>query len=146
VDAGVAAGSRVPVHYDPLLAKITVHAGERRAARARMLAALDETRVEGVATKHRVAERRRRASRVRSGRDPHRVPARARRAAKVDGADGGANESACETGEMYPALEGEQPPGRGTISADVGVKAGTTSDRAEERTAETSDARSNEPR
>jgi acetyl-CoA carboxylase biotin carboxylase subunit len=50
VDAGVAQGSRVSVHYDPLLAKVTVHAGDRRAARARMRAALDETRVEGVAT------------------------------------------------------------------------------------------------
>jgi 3-methylcrotonyl-CoA carboxylase alpha subunit len=49
VDAGVETGSRVPVHYDPLLAKITVHAGDRRAARARMHVALGETHVEGVA-------------------------------------------------------------------------------------------------
>jgi len=146
VDAGVAAGSRVPVHYDPLLAKITVHAGERRAARARMLAALDETRVEGVATniallKDVVAHRafaagathtaflHEHAELLKSTAPP---PARTKAPA--------------EPGEKYPALEGEQPPGRGTISADVGVKAGTTSDSAEERTAESSDARPNEPR
>jgi 3-methylcrotonyl-CoA carboxylase alpha subunit len=50
VDAGVATGSRVSVHYDPLLAKVTVHAGDRRAARARMLVALGETQVGGVQT------------------------------------------------------------------------------------------------
>jgi len=50
VDAGVTLGSRVSVHYDPLLAKITVAAGDRRAARSRMLVALEECRVAGIQT------------------------------------------------------------------------------------------------
>jgi acetyl-CoA carboxylase biotin carboxylase subunit len=48
VDSGVAEGSTVGVHYDPLLAKLIVHAGTREAALERMVAALREYRVEGV--------------------------------------------------------------------------------------------------
>jgi acetyl-CoA carboxylase biotin carboxylase subunit len=50
VDAGVAEGSEVGVHYDPLLAKVIVHAPDRDAARARMMRALSELVVLGVDT------------------------------------------------------------------------------------------------
>ncbi len=50
VDAGVEAGTALPVAYDPLLAKLLVHADERPAALARLRRALDETIVGGVQT------------------------------------------------------------------------------------------------
>ena len=49
-DAGVRAGSEVGLLYDPLLAKLIVHAEDRPRAIARMRAALTELRVEGVST------------------------------------------------------------------------------------------------
>jgi acetyl/propionyl-CoA carboxylase alpha subunit len=50
VDAGVAAGTPLPVEYDPLLAKVLVHADSRPTALARLRRALDETLVGGVQT------------------------------------------------------------------------------------------------
>ena len=50
VDAGVTAGTPLPVEYDPLLAKVMVHAADRPAAVARLRRALDETAVGGVQT------------------------------------------------------------------------------------------------
>jgi acetyl-CoA carboxylase biotin carboxylase subunit len=50
VDAGVAEGSVVGLHYDPLLAKVIVHGPTRDAARARMARALAELVVLGVDT------------------------------------------------------------------------------------------------
>ncbi len=50
VDAGVRSGDVVSPHYDALLAKIIVHASTREAARQRMIRALDETFVSGIAT------------------------------------------------------------------------------------------------
>jgi acetyl/propionyl-CoA carboxylase alpha subunit len=49
-DAGVYEGFQVPIHYDPMLAKVIVHAATREDARRRMQRALVETRVEGPAT------------------------------------------------------------------------------------------------
>lgn len=49
-DCGVAAGTEVPVHYDPILAKVAVVAEDRPAAIARMLRALEECAILGVAT------------------------------------------------------------------------------------------------
>jgi len=49
-DAGVRPGSTVGLHYDPLLAKLVVHAGDRPAAIARMRLALEQLRVDGVRT------------------------------------------------------------------------------------------------
>jgi acetyl-CoA carboxylase biotin carboxylase subunit len=50
VDSGVYEGWEVTPHYDPILAKLIVYAEDRDAARARMLRALDEYVVHGVAT------------------------------------------------------------------------------------------------
>ncbi len=49
-DTGVRSGDAVTVHYDPMLAKIIVHAPTRAEAAARLAAALDATIVEGVTT------------------------------------------------------------------------------------------------
>ncbi|MBM4395096.1 MAG: acetyl-CoA carboxylase biotin carboxylase subunit, partial [Deltaproteobacteria bacterium] len=49
-DSGVATGSEVPVQYDPILAKLAVHAPDRPAAIARMLRALADCVVLGVRT------------------------------------------------------------------------------------------------
>jgi propionyl-CoA carboxylase alpha chain len=50
VDAGVADGSVVGVHYDPMLAKVIAHAPTRDAACRLLARALAETRVHGVVT------------------------------------------------------------------------------------------------
>jgi acetyl/propionyl-CoA carboxylase alpha subunit len=49
-DAGIVQGTEVGLHYDPLLAKLIVHAESRDAAISRMARALDELLIEGVAT------------------------------------------------------------------------------------------------
>jgi acetyl-CoA carboxylase biotin carboxylase subunit len=50
MDSGVYLGWTVPVEYDPLLAKLTVWAGTRQDAVARMLRALEEYTVAGIKT------------------------------------------------------------------------------------------------
>jgi acetyl-CoA/propionyl-CoA carboxylase biotin carboxyl carrier protein len=50
VDSGVTEGSVVSQLYDPLIAKLCVHAPDREQARRRMLRALDEYVIEGVTT------------------------------------------------------------------------------------------------
>ena len=50
VDAGVEADTTLPAEYDPLLAKLLVHAADRPAALARLRRALDETLIGGVQT------------------------------------------------------------------------------------------------
>ena len=50
VDAGVVADTTLPTEYDPLLAKLMVHAEDRPAAVARLRRALDETVVGGLQT------------------------------------------------------------------------------------------------
>jgi len=49
-DGGIAAGFEVGLHYDPLLAKLVVHAPSRAEAIARMARALDELVVAGLDT------------------------------------------------------------------------------------------------
>ncbi len=49
-DGGIVQGSEVTLHYDPLLAKLVVHAPDRAAAIARMTRALDELVIDGVET------------------------------------------------------------------------------------------------
>jgi acetyl-CoA/propionyl-CoA carboxylase biotin carboxyl carrier protein len=50
VDTGIDGPTGLPVEYDPLLAKLLVHADDRPAAIARLRRALDETLVGGVQT------------------------------------------------------------------------------------------------
>ncbi len=50
VDSGVRQGSEVSVFYDPMLAKLIVHAENREAARHRALAALRSFAIEGINT------------------------------------------------------------------------------------------------
>ena len=49
-DSGFYEGAEVSVHYDPMISKFIVQAEDRETARARMLRALDEYVVHGVAT------------------------------------------------------------------------------------------------
>ncbi|MGH7906313.1 MAG: acetyl-CoA carboxylase biotin carboxylase subunit, partial [Candidatus Binataceae bacterium] len=50
VETALYDGYRVPVHYDPLIAKLIVHAPERESAMARARAALREYVVDGIKT------------------------------------------------------------------------------------------------
>jgi acetyl-CoA carboxylase biotin carboxylase subunit len=50
IDSGVGEGSAVPVHYDPLLAKVIAWAETRDLAIARLAAALDQFVLEGITT------------------------------------------------------------------------------------------------
>jgi acetyl-CoA carboxylase biotin carboxylase subunit len=50
VDSGIYAGYEVPMHYDPLLAKVCAWAPDRKRTIARMLRALRELRIGGVVT------------------------------------------------------------------------------------------------
>jgi acetyl-CoA carboxylase biotin carboxylase subunit len=49
-DSGVETGSEVPVHYDPILAKLITRGADRHRAIARMIRALSETSILGVKT------------------------------------------------------------------------------------------------
>jgi 3-methylcrotonyl-CoA carboxylase alpha subunit len=50
IDTGVEQGGEVTVHYDPMIAKLIVHAPTREQALAGLVSALDHTEVEGVTT------------------------------------------------------------------------------------------------
>ncbi|MFH0882024.1 MAG: acetyl-CoA carboxylase biotin carboxylase subunit [bacterium] len=50
VDSGVVAGRDIPVHYDPILAKVITHGPDREAARRRMIQALEHYVALGVPT------------------------------------------------------------------------------------------------
>lgn len=50
IDTGVRQGDRITPHYDPMIAKITVHGPDRAAALRRMATALDGTEVAGTVT------------------------------------------------------------------------------------------------
>lgn len=50
VDGWVRTGTEVSANYDPMIAKLIVHGTDREAARLKMLAALDVTRLHGIAT------------------------------------------------------------------------------------------------
>jgi acetyl-CoA carboxylase biotin carboxylase subunit len=52
VDSGVRQGDEVTLHYDPMIAKLSVHAHDRAAAIARMSAALRGYPILGVTTNH----------------------------------------------------------------------------------------------
>ncbi len=50
VDSGVTTGSEVSAFYDPMIAKLIVHGENRQAALVKLHAALDATRLHGIAT------------------------------------------------------------------------------------------------
>ncbi len=50
IDTAIEPGERVPAEYDPLIAKLIVHAGDRATAIARLRRALDETEIGGIQT------------------------------------------------------------------------------------------------
>lgn len=50
VDAGVQSGDDISIHYDPMIAKIIVHAPDRQAAIVRMQRALEQTVILGITT------------------------------------------------------------------------------------------------
>jgi acetyl-CoA carboxylase biotin carboxylase subunit len=50
IDSGIFGGGRVPAHYDPLIAKLIVHAPTRAQAIAKMRRALGETIIGGIRT------------------------------------------------------------------------------------------------
>ncbi len=50
VDAGIAAGGEVSVHYDPMLAKLIVWGEDREVAISRLSRALSEMRIDGIRT------------------------------------------------------------------------------------------------
>jgi len=49
-DAGVFGGSEIPIHYDPMIAKLIVHGRDRQEAMRRLERALGELRIEGIRT------------------------------------------------------------------------------------------------
>ena len=50
VDDGYEAGMEIPIYYDPMLAKLIVHGKDRKDAIERMIRAIDEYKISGVAT------------------------------------------------------------------------------------------------
>ncbi len=48
VDSGYEEGMDIPVYYDPMIAKLSVHANTREEALAKMLRAIDDYKIEGV--------------------------------------------------------------------------------------------------
>jgi propionyl-CoA carboxylase alpha chain len=50
VDNGYEEGSQVPIYYDPMLAKLTVHGPTRKAAIEKMLKAIQHYEIEGIAS------------------------------------------------------------------------------------------------
>ncbi len=68
VDSGVTEGSRVGVHYDPMLAKLVAFAETREAALERALVALGDFRIAGIRTNVAFLDRLLRHDAVRAGR------------------------------------------------------------------------------
>ena len=50
VDSGYDEGMDIPVYYDPMIAKLTVHAATRQLAIDKMLRAIDDYQIEGIST------------------------------------------------------------------------------------------------
>src|SRR5262249_44126604 len=67
IDRGIEEGSPVPVHYDPILAKITAWGPDRAIAWSRLATALDACVVHGVVTNPPFLRALARARRVRAG-------------------------------------------------------------------------------
>lgn len=50
VDDGFEEGMEIPIHYDPMIAKLVVHGADRKEAIGRMLRAIEEYTISGIAT------------------------------------------------------------------------------------------------
>ncbi len=50
VDDGYEEGMAIPIHYDPMIAKLVVHAENRETAINKLIAAIDDYRIAGIAT------------------------------------------------------------------------------------------------
>jgi len=50
VDDGFEEGMSIPIHYDPMIAKLVTYGKDREEARKRMIRAIDEYQIDGVAT------------------------------------------------------------------------------------------------
>ncbi len=50
VDRGVRQGDEITFHYDPMIAKVIAHGGDRDSAIGHMAGALEAFRIEGVST------------------------------------------------------------------------------------------------
>lgn len=50
VDDGFEEGMQIPIHYDPMIAKLVTYGKDREEARKRMIRAIDEYQIDGVAT------------------------------------------------------------------------------------------------
>ena len=77
IDAGVEAGDEIGLAYDPMIAKVIAHAGDRAQALDLLRAALAETRDRGGDDEPHLPSLARRASRDPSGRGDDCVPHRA---------------------------------------------------------------------
>ena len=74
VDTWVERGTEVSAHYDPMLAKIIVHAPHREAALEALRAALGATRIAGIETNLNYLRQVLREPGVRAGPPDHRLP------------------------------------------------------------------------
>ncbi len=105
VDSGVESGSVVSPHYDPMLAKVIVHAPSRTEAATALAATLARARIHGVTTNRDLLVRTLRHAGVHGRPDRHRLPRPPRPQAAghpPDHAGGGA-----------PACAGRRPVGPG---------------------------------
>ena len=50
MDDGFEEGMNIPIYYDPMIAKLTVHGGNRDEAIKRMLRAIDDFEITGIET------------------------------------------------------------------------------------------------
>jgi acetyl/propionyl-CoA carboxylase alpha subunit len=107
VDTAIEPGDRVPPEYDNLIAKLMVHAGDRDAAIARLVRALDEAEVGGIQTTlpfHRFVARDAtfRAGELSTGWVVERWDGPAERAGAVRDAQLAAGLAALEGGSGHP--------------------------------------------
>ena len=115
VDAGVAAGTAVGVEYDPLLAKLVVHAADRGAAIERARRALSEWIVLGVETNAALLAEVLEAPEFLSGRV----------------LDGPRREDPLPRETIRPSPSRSEPPDAAWIAAALALSSATSSARSE---------------
>ena len=128
-DGGVYGGFTVPVHYDPLLAKLITWGGDRDEAAARMARALDELRVDGVTTSIAFHRRVMDASGLPGRRPSHRLPRGASRADVARKPTRGCPRSRCSRRPSRTSGRLEQLSRDATPRATVGLGVGRGSGR-----------------